>query len=107
MNRNVAAILAGLAVGTSVYVTVSLATRQTPAPPVPQCWAAMTEDSTPHPVPCDYRDGAYWPLTAPLTLPPCDDGAQGTCWLTDDGSVAIWPRPYASTPLLILEGSKP
>lgn len=75
------------------------------------CWAAVAEDSDPHQAPCDYRDGAWWPMTAPLHLPPCDDDAPGrpvvgTCWLADDDGVAVWPHPYAPTPLAVLEPSQ-
>lgn len=47
-----------------------------------------------------------------VTLPPCDDdhpGAPvtGPCWLADNGTVAVWPYPYAPHPLYVLTGSTP
>lgn len=77
----------------------------------PTCWEAATEDSVATPVRCDYRQGAFWPVSDPLRLPPCDDDAPGhpvtgMCWLADDGTVSIWPRPYADQPLEILEPSQ-
>lgn len=49
-----------------------------------------------------------WP-TAGATLPPCDatmPPADGPCWLWDDDTIAVWPYPYAPTPLLVLGGSQ-
>jgi hypothetical protein len=55
------------------------------------------------------RPAITWP--SGQHLPPCDDGAPGApvtgpCWLTDDGGTAIWPYPYASEPVAILEPSQ-
>lgn len=77
----------------------------------PTCWAASTEDSDPQPVPCDYRNGAWHPVTPPIALVPCDQDTPGQpvtgpCWLSDSGTLAIWPHPYATTPLYRLEGSQ-
>lgn len=112
--RRRTAILASVGVGllwltlTLTLALVMVADRDQGS--TPTCWVAATEDSDPHQVPCDYRNGAWWPRTPPLRLPTCDrdiPGAPvtGTCWLADDGSVAVWPRPYASGPVAILEGS--
>ena len=45
------------------------------------------------------------------SLPPCDDDAPGRpitgpCWLLDDDMTAVWPYPYAPTPLAVLRGSQ-
>lgn len=53
---------------------------------------------------------SVWPSVS-ATLPPCDDDTPehpvtGPCWLSDSGTLAVWPYPYASEPLLVLDGSK-
>lgn len=40
-------------------------------------------------------------------LPPCDDDAPahpvtGPCWQWDEGTLAVWPYPYAPAPLYVL-----
>jgi hypothetical protein len=77
----------------------------------PVCLRATTQDSTPVQVACDYRDGAWHPQGPPVHLPPCDDSAPGrevtgTCWLADDDGVSVWPTPYATVPLYVLEPSQ-
>lgn len=44
-------------------------------------------------------------------IPPCDDDAPGRpitgpCWLVDDDMTAVWPYPYAPTPVAVLRGSQ-
>ena len=85
--------------------------RLTEDPGTVVCYAALAEDSQPIPMPCDYRHGGWYPVTPPVHVPPCDDDAPGkpitgTCWLADDGGVAVWPRPYAPAPIYILAGAK-
>jgi len=87
-------------------------------PEAPQCWLSATEDSEPRPGACDYHNGAWWPVTDALRLPPCDDDAPGkpiigTCWLLDDDGpngerrVSVWRHPYdPAGPWLVLEGSQ-
>ena len=46
----------------------------------------------------------------PATLPACDDSGPerqitGPCWLADDDQTAIWPYPYASEPVTVLQRS--
>jgi hypothetical protein len=89
----------------------AVAASQGHSAPLVACWSAPTEDSKPSTVPCDYRDGAYYPATGTLYLPPCDDDApgrpiQGTCWLLDDGGIAIWPAPYQGDPIVVLMPSQ-
>lgn len=48
------------------------------------------------------------PESVTVTLPPCDatdPPTQGPCWLWDDDTIAVWPYPYAPTPLYVLAGS--
>jgi hypothetical protein len=45
------------------------------------------------------------------SIPPCDDDAPGRpitgpCWLVDDDMTAVWPYPYAPTPLAVLRDSQ-
>lgn len=44
-------------------------------------------------------------------LRPCDEDrpghpVTGPCWLADDGTLAVWPYPYAPAPLYVLQGSQ-
>lgn len=89
-----------LAVGVLLGVGVLLVIAPT--------WLAHREASLPPAPP------AVTVTTMPTlgTLPACDDDAPGRpvtgpCWLMDDGGMAVWPYPYAPTPVAVMGGWTP
>jgi hypothetical protein len=87
MMRPSIAIVTGAVLGAAVAVILAVGFR--PADPAP----------VPAPVP------------VMVQLPPCDDDAPGRpvtgpCWLSDEDRVWIYPYPYASAPMYVLNGSQ-